>query len=195
VEFIPVAEQMGLIGPMTYSILRMAARQQHEWSGSGRRLPIAVNLSVRNLYDPMLVKFVDRLFKSWHLSPDLIEFEITESALVDDPESARKALTELRAMGAKIYIDDFGTGYSSLSYLATLPVNSLKVDRSFIRQMAISTPAYSVVSSIISMAHNLNMGVVAEGVETAADLEALRSLGCDEAQGYLFGKPGPAADL
>ena len=194
-DFIPLAEQMGMIGPMTNSIIRMAVRQLHGWRTRASRLPIALNLSARNLYDPILVTSVARWLKSYDVPGELLHFEITEGALVEEPDSARETLNRLRAMGALIYIDDFGTGYSSLSYLATLPVNSLKIDRSFIRQMAVSHHAYAVVSSIVSLAHNLDLRVVAEGVETADQLDALKRLGCDEAQGYLFGRPLPAQDV
>jgi EAL domain-containing protein (putative c-di-GMP-specific phosphodiesterase class I) len=193
--FIPVAEQMGMIGPMTNNVIRMAVRQLHAWRARGSRLPIAVNLSARNLYDPILVTSIARWLKSYDVPGELLHFEITEGALVEEPDSARETLNSLRAMGALIYIDDFGTGYSSLSYLATLPVNSLKIDRSFTRQMAASHQAYAVVSSIVSLAHNLDLSVVAEGVETVDQLDALKRLGCDEAQGYLFGKPLPAQDI
>jgi EAL domain-containing protein (putative c-di-GMP-specific phosphodiesterase class I) len=152
-------------------------------------------VSARNLYDPRLLTLVERWLKSFEVPAHLLHFEITESALMEQPEVARRTLKDLRALGSTIYIDDFGTGYSSLSYLATLPVNSLKIDGSFIRQIGKSKEALSVVSSIISMARNLNMGVVAEGVETPAQLEALKELGCDEAQGYLFGKPVPPEEL
>jgi EAL domain-containing protein (putative c-di-GMP-specific phosphodiesterase class I)/CheY-like chemotaxis protein len=193
--FIPVAEQMGLIGSMTNNVIKMAVRQLHEWAHATTRMPVAVNLSARNLYDPQLITLVDRWLKSYDVPAELLHFEITESALVEEPEVARKTLNDLRARGSTIYVDDFGTGYSSLSYLATLPINSLKIDRSFIRQMGESRQAYAVVSSIILMAHNLQMSVVAEGVETAEQLAALKRLGCEEAQGYFFGKPVPAGLL
>ena len=193
--FIPIAEQTGMIGAMTQRVLRMASRQESDWLRDSMALPIAVNLSARNLYDPELVKSIQRLQHEFKLAPGSLEFEITESALVEEPELARKTLMALRAMGAKLYIDDFGTGYSSLSYLVTLPVHALKIDRSFIRHMASSDAARGVVSAIVAMAHNLGMGVVAEGVETAADHATLKSIGCDEAQGYFFGKPVAAEEF
>jgi diguanylate cyclase (GGDEF)-like protein len=186
-EFISLAEEIGLMGPLTYQVVDMAVRQQHEWLPSGAT-PVAINLSARNLYDPALFKALDGFFATG-VPRDLIHFEITESALVDDPEAARRALLVLRDQGAKIYIDDFGTGYSSLSYLVRLPVHALKIDRSFIHQMAKSVEARSVVASIISMAHNLNMKVVAEGVETSEDFGMLHDMGCDEAQGYFIAPP------
>jgi EAL domain-containing protein (putative c-di-GMP-specific phosphodiesterase class I) len=187
-EFVSLAEEIGLIGPLTYQVVDMAVRQQHEWLASGAT-PVAINLSARNLYDPGLFKALDGFFGTWGVPRELIHFEITESALVDDPDAARRALFALRDQGAKIYIDDFGTGYSSLNYLVKLPVHALKVDRSFIQQMAKSAEARSVVASIISMAHNLNMKVVAEGVETSEDFGMLRDMGCDEVQGYFIARP------
>jgi EAL domain-containing protein (putative c-di-GMP-specific phosphodiesterase class I) len=186
-EFVSLAEEIGLIGPLTYQVVDMAVRQQHEWLYGAT--PVAINLSARNLYDPGLFKALDGFFDASGVPRELIHFEITESALVDDPEAARRALLSLRDQGAKIYIDDFGTGYSSLNYLVKLPVHALKIDRSFIQQMAKSVEARSVVASIISMAHNLSMRVVAEGVETSEDFRLLREMGCDEAQGYFIARP------
>jgi EAL domain-containing protein (putative c-di-GMP-specific phosphodiesterase class I) len=189
-EFVALAEEIGLIRSLTYQVLDIAVRQQHAWAGA---LPIAVNLSARNLYDPSLLASLDGLFGTWGVPRELIHFEITESALVDDPQAAQRALLELRSRGAELYIDDFGTGYSSLSYLVKLPVQALKIDRSFIREMGHSAQARGVVASIISMAHNLGLKVVAEGVETAADAALLREMACDEAQGYFFARPLAAA--
>jgi EAL domain-containing protein (putative c-di-GMP-specific phosphodiesterase class I) len=193
-QFVPIAEQTGLIRPMTMLVMDLAIRQQHAWMQDQGALPVAVNLSARNLYDPRLLEVLDGLLKTWGLPPELIEFEITESALVDDPEVAKQVLAHLRGIGCKIYIDDFGTGYSSLNYLVTLPVHALKIDRSFVLQMARSREAHAVVAAVISMAHNLDLRVVAEGVETEHDGSLLRALGCDDAQGYVYGKPMPAED-
>lgn len=194
-SFIPVAEQMGMIAPLTNTVIKMAVLQLHKWDSHGGGLPVAVNLSARNLYDPNLVTTVERWLKAYSLPGGLLHFEITEGALVDDPHSAKQTLNKLRALGSSIYIDDFGTGYSSLSYLATLPINALKIDRSFVREMGSSRQARSVVASIISMAHNLDMRVVAEGVETQEQLATLTDLGCDKAQGYFFGRPMPAESI
>ncbi len=191
-QFVPLAEQTGLIRPMTYMVLESAVRQQRAWLDSGLRLPVAVNLSVRNLHDPRLVERIEALLETWRVPAELLELEITEGALVEDPETARGVLARLRAHGCKIYIDDFGTGYSSLSYLVSLPVHALKIDRSFIVQMAAKKEARTVVSSIISMAHGLGLRVVAEGVEREQERDALIALGCDDAQGFLLGRPVPA---
>jgi len=195
-QFVPLAEETGLIRPMTARLVENAIRQQHLWRREGREvLPIAVNLSVRNLYDPQFLESLQTLLETWGVAANLIDFEITESALVDDPETAKKVLTRLRQLGSKIYIDDFGTGYSSLNYLVTLPVHALKIDQSFVRQMDASPEAHSVVASIISMAHNLGLQVIAEGVETESHRMTLAELGCDSIQGYVISKPLPSADF
>lgn len=191
-QFVPLAEQTGLIRQMTYMVVESAVRQQRAWLDSGLRLPVAVNLSVRNLHDPHLVERIEGLLATWGVPAELLELEITEGALVEEPETARAVLERLGRQGCKIYIDDFGTGYSSLSYLVSLPVHALKIDRSFIVQMAQKRQARTVVSSIISMAHGLGLRVVAEGVEREQERDALIALGCDDAQGFLLGRPVPA---
>ena len=195
VQFVPLAEETGLIRPMTAHIVEAAIRQQHMWMKAGHALPVAVNLSVRNLYDPHFLEALETLLETWGVPATLIDFEITEGALVDDPDTAKRVLTRLRQLGSKTSIDDFGTGYSSLNYLVSLPVHALKIDQSFVKQMSKSPEAHSVVASIVSMAHNLGLEVVAEGVETEADLAMLASLGCDKAQGYYISKPIAAADF
>ena len=194
-KFVPLAEETGLIRAMTSFVVDAAIRQQHAWSGLGRMQPIAVNLSAKSLYDPNFLDTFEALLETWGVPPNMIDIELTESALADDPEQAKNFLSRLRQLGSKIYIDDFGTGYSSLNYLVSLPVHALKIDRSFVRQMSNSREAYSVVASIISMAHNLDLRVLAEGVETREDMEILRKLGCDEAQGFLYSQPMSAAEF
>ncbi len=193
-QFIPLAEETGLIRQMTYGIIESAIRQQHAWVRRGVELPVAVNLSVRNLYDPRLVDAYTEQISTWGIEPRLIDFEITESALVDDPERAKQVLSFMRNRGASIYIDDFGTGYSSLNYLVSLPVHFLKIDRAFVTQMKARKEARAVVASVISMAHNLGLLVVAEGVETQEEADTLNALGCDQGQGYFFHKPLPASE-
>lgn len=194
-QFIPVAEQTGLIREMTYFVVEAAVRQQRRWMDIGKQLPIAVNLSVRNLYDAQLLERIEGLLSTWGVPPALIEFEITESALMEEPEVARAAIAQLRSKGARIYIDDFGTGYSSLSYLVSLPVHALKIDRAFVVQMTKSRQARAVVASIITMAHELGLKVVAEGVETAEELAQLKDMGCDDVQGYFTGRPLSGEDF
>jgi EAL domain-containing protein (putative c-di-GMP-specific phosphodiesterase class I) len=195
VQFVPIAEQTGLIREMTYLVLETAVQQQRAWLDAGLSRPIAVNLSVRNLYDPKLLTRIRRLLGALGIDGKSMEFEITESALMEEPEVAKEVIAGLGALGSKVYIDDFGTGYSSLSYLVSLPVHALKIDRAFVVQMTKNKQAHSVVASIISMAHGLGLRVVGEGVETETELEMLASMGCDEAQGYFIAKPSPPEDL
>lgn len=194
-QFIPLAEETGLIRQMTYGIIESAVRQQHAWAQRSLMLPTAVNLSVRNLYDPRLIDAFIEQISTWGVDPRLIDFEITESAVVDDPESAKQVLSLLRQKGSSLYIDDFGTGYSSLNYLVSLPVHFLKIDRSFVTQMKARKEARAVVASVISMAHNLGLKVVAEGVETQEEADTLKALECDQGQGYLFHKPLPPSEF
>jgi diguanylate cyclase (GGDEF)-like protein len=194
-QFVPLAEQTGLIRNMTYLVMELAIRQLRSWLEVGLRLPVAINLSVRNFYDPRLVERVEGMLATWGVPSELLEFEITEGALVEEPRTAREVLERLRKAAGKIYIDDFGTGYSSLSYLVSLPVHALKIDRSFIVQMTKSKQAHAVVASIISMGHQLGLRVVAEGVERAEERDTLIALGCDQAQGYLFSPPVPNQSL
>jgi diguanylate cyclase (GGDEF)-like protein len=188
-QFVPLAEHTGLIRQLTYLVMETAIRQQRSWLDAGMRLPVAINLSVRNFYDPRLIERVEGLLATWGVPGELLEFEITEGALVEEPQTARAVLERLRKAGGKIYIDDFGTGYSSLSYLVSLPVHALKIDRSFIVQMTSSKQAHAVVASIVSMGHQLGLRVIAEGVERKEERDVLVALGCDEAQGYLLGRP------
>jgi diguanylate cyclase len=194
-QFIPLAEQTGLIRPMTYAILEIAAQQQSAWMAKGLQTTIAVNITARTLVDPQFAPRLADTLARHRVPAELIAIEITESSMVDDPEGARRMLLQLQGSGHPIYIDDFGTGYSSLSHLVNLPVKALKIDRSFVSEMSKNRDAYLVVSSVISMAQNLGLYVVAEGVETAQDVALLRELGCDQGQGYLFCKPAPAAVL
>ena len=190
-QFVPIAEQTGLIRPMTAIVIELALRQLAAWKGRDKQVPIAVNLSPRNLHDPGLLDSITVGLSRANVAASLLEIEITESALAEDPKTAREVLVRLRTLGCKIYIDDFGTGYSSLSYLVSLPLDAIKIDRSFIRQMTRSREAHAVVASILLMARELGLRTIAEGVETQEDAEMLRGLGCDEAQGYYFGRPVP----
>ena len=194
-QFVPVAEQTGLIRPLTDLVLELAVEQLRAWRSEGRPWPIAVNLSQRNLHEPRLVERIGELLSEAGVPAERLELEITESVLAEDPEAARAVLGRLRALGCKLYIDDFGTGYSSLSHLVALPLDALKIDRSFVRQMTRSREARSVVAAIILMAKELRLRTVAEGVETAEDVEVLRALGCDEAQGYVFARPVPPEEF
>jgi diguanylate cyclase (GGDEF)-like protein len=191
-RFIPLAEQTGLIGPLTDWVLRAAVRQAHEWQRRYPDMRVAVNLSMRNLLDSRLAETVAGLLDEW---PAQLDVEITESALMADPEHALGTLSALSELGVRIAIDDFGTGYSSLAYLKRLPVDVLKIDRSFVRDLRANSNDRIIVRSTIDLAHNLGLRVVAEGVEDAVASEMLHEFGCDEMQGYYLSRPMPAADL
>ena len=195
-EFVPVLEQSGLIVPVGEWVLQRACRDLCEWrDAGGEPLPIAVNLSARQFRQQDLDKRIQAQLQSLGVPADLLELEITESQLMHDPEHARRIIHSLMADGIRIAIDDFGTGYSSLAYLTRFPVAALKVDRSFVADSLEDEADATIVRTIIEMAHNLRFTVIAEGVETEAQAVFLRGLGCDEAQGYLFARPMPVADL
>jgi diguanylate cyclase (GGDEF)-like protein/PAS domain S-box-containing protein len=195
-EFVPTLEESGLILPVGEWVLGEACTQLARWRDAGRELvPIAVNLSAKQFRRRDLDAVVQRALAAAAVPSHLIELEITESCLMDDPEEAVRLLTSLRAAGLKISVDDFGTGYSSLSYLTRLPLNTLKIDRSFVRDAASNGEAASIVRAVIDMAHNLNFTVIAEGVETAEQVAFLKRHGCDLGQGFLFDRPLPAEEL
>lgn len=194
-EFIPLAEKSGLIHPLTLSVLEAAVQQAWTWRELGWRVPIAVNLSVRNMLDPAIVNKVEALLIGRAMEADMLEIEITESALMEDPVRALGILTALNDMGIKLYIDDFGTGYSSLAYLRKLPVTAVKIDKSFVTDMLSDSDSVLIVRSTIDLAHNLGLKVVAEGVENKETLERLTEFGCDEAQGYFIGRPMPGEEM
>lgn len=191
-EFIPAAEETGLILPLGRWILGESCRQLREWQMAytgASPLMMSVNLSCKQFLQSDLVEQVDEALRSTGLDTRALKLEITESYLIENSEKAIKTMNELRLLGVEISLDDFGTGYSSLSYLHRLPVNSLKIDRSFIGRMTESEENYEIVRTIIKLAQNLKMQVVAEGIETADQLSQLNSLNCEFGQGYLFSKP------
>jgi diguanylate cyclase (GGDEF)-like protein/PAS domain S-box-containing protein len=194
-EFISLAEQTGLIGPLTWWVFEAALWQTRAWSEAGLKLPVSVNVSMRNLQDPFLPDVVANLLSRYQVSAACLKVEVTESTLMADPDRARDVLVRLRAMGVQVAMDDFGTGYSSLAYLKDLPLDELKIDRSFVRDLASSNADRAIVRSAIALAHDLGLVVVAEGIEDPASLGVLASIGCDRAQGYLFSRPLPAAEL
>ncbi|HKJ22164.1 MAG TPA: EAL domain-containing protein [Gammaproteobacteria bacterium] len=188
-QFIPLAERTGLIKPLTDWVLDAALSQSHAWAGRGLQLPIAVNLSARNLRDADLANGIERRMTGTDAQAGTLDLEITESAVMEDPQGALEILARLRALGASLFIDDFGTGYSSLGYLKKLPVNAVKIDKSFVFDMLENSDSAAIVRSTITLAHDLGLEVVAEGVETLAVWERLKELGCDVAQGYYISKP------
>lgn len=194
-QFIPLAEQTGLIRPLFLWVLNEALRQCTLWKQEGIELHVAVNLSMRNLQDPRLPDMLQNLLSRWNIDPTWIELEITESTLAADPEQAMKILTHFSALGMRIAIDDFGTGYSSLAYLKRLPVNEIKIDKSFVLGMAQDENDATIVRSTIDLGHNLGLKVVAEGIEDQATWDLLAAWGCDLAQGYFLSRPLPPQDF
>lgn len=188
-EFIKLAEHAGLITPLTHWVLEAAFQQAYAWQEAGLALPLSINLSAQDMHDPELIDRIQGLFATWGTRPDLIQFELTESALLDDPDGALETLSQLKRMEVELFIDDYGTGYSSLSYLQKLPVDALKIDQSFVSRMVADRDSEIIVRSTIELGHNLGLGVVAEGVESEAIWEGLSGLGCDAAQGYFIGMP------
>lgn len=194
-KFIPLAEETGLIVPLGEWVLQRAAAQNKAWQEAG--LPpvrVAVNLSARQFLQPDLVGMVAQVLQATGLSPQCLELEITETVAMRDAEFTSIMLAELRQMGAHLSMDDFGTGYASLSYLKKFPFHTLKIDRSFVSELAANPKDAAIVSAIIALGQGLNLRVLAEGVETEAQRDLLRSLDCKEMQGYLFSKPLPAAE-
>jgi EAL domain-containing protein (putative c-di-GMP-specific phosphodiesterase class I) len=195
-RFIPVAEQAGLIRPLTRWVLGTALQQGRSWYARGRLLPVAVNLSARSLHDPGLVDEIAGALDANGLPPELLLLEITESAVMVDPARAAETLRQLHERGVGVSIDDFGTGYSSLGYLRSLPVTELKIDRTFVSGMGAEGGAdRAIVRSTSELGHNLGLRVVAEGVEDETTFELLAAIGCDLAQGYWIGRPMPAAEF
>jgi diguanylate cyclase (GGDEF)-like protein len=194
-EFIPLAESTGLILPMGEWILSTSCLQGKKWHDEGYNLSLSVNLSVRQFQQPDLAERLYAIVQDTGFDCKSLDLEITESAIMGDPEVAVRTLNELRQLGIKISLDDFGTGYSSLSYLKRLPIDILKIDKSFVDDVTSNSDDAALVEAIITLAHTLNLKVVAEGVETNGQLDFLRRLNCDEWQGYLYSKPVPVADF
>lgn len=194
-EFIPVAERFGLINAIGFWTLREACGQIRSWQHAGRSIAVAINLSPQQFRQPDLVERVRACINEFDIDPGLLALEITESVVMENSGSMRRVLEELRTMGVTLSIDDFGTGYSCLAYLCRLPARQLKIDRTFVIDMAHVAEARHVVEAVIRLAHSLRMEVVAEGVEFAEQVVALRALGCDMIQGYYFSRPVPAADI
>jgi diguanylate cyclase (GGDEF)-like protein/PAS domain S-box-containing protein len=194
-DFIPIAQQTGLIKPLTLYVINEALRQSRSWQDDGLRLAIAVNLSARTLVDVEFPARVEGLLKRWRVESSLLEFEITESAMLADPARTKLILEHLSAMGIRLSIDDFGTGYSSLAYLKRLPVSEIKVDRSFVMSMEENEDDATIVRSTIDLGRNLGLDVVAEGVDSERVWDRLKTLGCTTAQGFYLSGPVPAPEL
>ena len=194
-EFIPVAERMGLIKPLTACLVELAARQMVAWQKSGIAIPVAVNVSMRNLLDPRFPMTLSDVLIATGAEARKMKLEITESALMTEPARVLETMNQLRALGFGFSIDDFGTGYSSLAYLQRLPVEEIKIDRSFVSALSTDPGNAAIVRATIELAASLGLNVVAEGVEDEATWQSLSRLGCAMAQGYLLSRPMPAAEV
>ena len=195
-EFIPLAEDNGLIVPIGEWVLRTACRQARQWQEKGLpALRVGVNVSARQFHQQHLAETVLKILEETSLAPEYLELELTESSIMSNAQATIDVLTRLKAMGVTISIDDFGTGFSSLSYLKRLPIDALKIDRAFIRDVSTDPDDAALVMAIVTLAHNLRLQVVAEGVETDEQLRFLHLLRCDEVQGYRFSKPLAASGL
>ncbi|MCT7995395.1 sensor domain-containing protein [Laspinema olomoucense] len=189
-KFIPIAEETGLIMPIGEWVLKTACRQNQAWIESGLSpMPVAVNLSVRQFQQPNLVKKIAQVLEETGLEARYLTLEITETAAMLDVDFTRKLLRELEKMGVNIALDDFGTGYSSLSYLKQFPLHTLKIDRSFVKDLSVEPADIAIARAVIALGHGLHLNVVAEGVETVEQLDCLRMLDCEEIQGYFFSHP------
>lgn len=194
-QFISLAEETGIILPIGEWALRAACAQNVAWQRAGLEpVVVSVNLSNRQFDQNNLIKTVTGALNESGLDPRYLELEITESAVMKDPDEATGILRELKKLGVRLSIDDFGTGYSSLNYLKRLPLDAIKIDRSFVSNLTASANDAAIVEAVINLAHNLKLRAVAEGVETVQQLEYLRRLGCDDVQGFLLGRPLPAEE-
>ena len=196
-EFIPLAEQTGLILPLGQWVLQQACSQMVAWAGRAetRALSISVNVSARQFRHPGFVKLVQDLLEQSGAQAQRLQLELTESLLLTDVEDMIAKMAELRMSGVRFSLDDFGTGYSSLSYLKRLPLDQLKIDQSFVRDVLVDPNDAAIVRTILALAGSLDLAVVAEGVETAGQLDFLRHSGCRGFQGYRFGRPAPVEVL
>ncbi|HEU4701776.1 MAG TPA: EAL domain-containing protein [Conexibacter sp.] len=188
-RFLPYADGSDAIGPLTVHLIELALRDCAGWRGRGVSAGVDVNLDTASVLDPQLPKEVERLLAKWDLPARALGFELTEAAIQADPDKAAGVLRELADMGVRLAIDDFGTGYSSLAVLREMPVREIKIDRSFVAGLTQSAADESIVRSTIGLAHDLELDVVAEGVEDEPTLRRLAELGCDQAQGYYFSRP------
>ncbi|CAI1166885.1 cyclic di-GMP phosphodiesterase [Serratia entomophila] len=194
-QFISYAEESGLIGPLGQWVLQTAAKQAAQWQLQGLNLRVAVNLSARQLADDSVVKALINILQQHHMAPCRLDFELTESSLIEDETRARALIARLRELGAQVHLDDFGTGYSSLAQLARIPLDAIKLDKSFVHGVNDNPVSQSLVRAIVAAAEALEFRVIAEGVETESENRFLDEVGVDEKQGFLFARPMPPAQL
>ena len=194
-EFIPIAEESGMIQALGARVLRDACRQVMQWQRTNMQMRLSVNLSVQQLQHDSWLSVVEDALSSSGLAPQHLDLEITESVIITHPEKAVATLMKLKQMGVSITIDDFGTGYSSLSYLARLPIQGVKIDQRFVHGLEKNRNDEAITQAIIALSKSLGLRCIAEGVESAAQFNFLRTHGCDEAQGYLIARPLPEAQL
>jgi EAL domain-containing protein (putative c-di-GMP-specific phosphodiesterase class I) len=189
--FVPLAEQTELMAPFTEYVLGEALRQCATWAAAGFDIPVAVNGSARNLHDVRFPQEVARLLRQAAVDPSLLEVEITENTVMANPVTAASVLAGLRDVGVRLSVDDFGTGYSSLTALRDLPVDRIKIDKSFVSSITVQNGDAVIVRSIVELARNLGLETIAEGVEDTATLDLLATMGCTTAQGFLIARPSP----
>ncbi|MDT4988660.1 MAG: hypothetical protein QOI74_2754, partial [Micromonosporaceae bacterium] len=194
-EFIPLAEQGGLIELLTIHVLAEALDQCRKWGREGLHLPVAVNISSKCLADSDFPGKVSALLSANEVAPDMLTLEITETSVISNPDQALNVLRQVRALGVRLSVDDFGTGYSSMAYLQDMPITEVKIDRCFISRMNDEDQSRAIVHAVLDLARNLNLQVVAEGVEDQQTWDELSALGCDISQGFFFSKPLPPAEL
>ena len=195
-EFIPVAEETGLICPLGEWILRTACQQTVEWIDAGfDSLKISVNLSARQFSNTDFVDKVTAILAETRLPPSLLEIEITESMVMENVDNTIAILNKFKSEGIRISIDDFGTGYSSLSYLKKFPIHTLKIDKSFVRDLTVDSDDAAIIKAIVSLAHNLGLSIIAEGAETSEQVKFLKKRKCESVQGYFFSRPLPPEEF
>jgi len=194
-EFVPFAEKTRLIKPLTRWVLVSALQQAVAWQRAGHCIPVSVNISMRDLVDPEFPEMIASLVRAEQAPPSLLVLEITESLIMTEPERAIKTLSQLRELGVRLAVDDFGTGYSSLAYLHRLPINEIKIDKSFVAAMTGEASRANIVRASVELGHSLELESVAEGVEDAATFAMLLGMGCDAVQGYFCARPMSAEDL
>jgi cyclic di-GMP phosphodiesterase Gmr len=194
-EFIRYAEESGLIGVLGRWVMETAAKQAAKWKADGYNLRIAINVSARQLVDTAVVRHFTEALAAANLEPCLVDVELTESCLIEDEAAAIDLIKHFRQIGAQVHLDDFGTGYSSLSQLGRIPLDVIKLDRSFVRSINADTKAQALVRSMVVVAQELGFKVVAEGIETESEEAFMKGLGVEYVQGYLYAHPMPAADF